>query len=304
MIERVTLERTTYAAPPSRFEAGTPPIAEVIGLGAAIDYVESVGLGAIAAWEGRAARPRDRAGRRAAGRSAGRHRAGEGGVLSFVLEGMHPHDVGTVLDDDGMAVRAGHHCAQPVMQRFGIPATVRASFAFYNTTDEVDVLVRGVRAGAEGVRLMSSLSELYQNVILEHNRSPRNYRVMEDADRQAEGNNPLCGDQLTVWLKVEGDVIGDVELSGARLRHLPGVGLTDDCRGKGQVAWRRRSGCSSDSTAWSPARSEAGESETLGKLAVFSGVSGYPTRVKCASLPWHTLKAAMLDESKTEGPEL
>ena len=144
MIERVTLERTTWAAPPARFEAGTPPIAEVIGLAAAIDYVESVGLGAIGTWEsGLLARATELIGALPGVRLVGTARE-KAGVLSFVLEGIHPHDVGTVLDDEGVAVRAGHHCAQPVMQRFGIPATVRASFAFYNTPDEIDVLVRGV----------------------------------------------------------------------------------------------------------------------------------------------------------------
>jgi cysteine desulfurase/selenocysteine lyase len=144
MIERVTLERTTWAEPPARFEAGTPPIAEVIGLAAAIDYVESVGLGAIGTWEGELlARATELIGALPGVRLVGTARQ-KAAVLSFVLEGIHPHDVGTVLDDGGVAVRAGHHCAQPVMQRFGIPATVRASFAFYNTTDEIEVLVRGV----------------------------------------------------------------------------------------------------------------------------------------------------------------
>jgi cysteine desulfurase/selenocysteine lyase len=144
MIERVTLERTTWAEPPARFEAGTPPIAEVIGLAAAIDYVESVGLGAIGKWESELlARATELIGALPGVRLVGTARE-KAGVLSFVLEGIHPHDVGTVLDDDGVAVRAGHHCAQPVMQRFGIPATVRASFAFYNTADEIEVLVRGV----------------------------------------------------------------------------------------------------------------------------------------------------------------
>jgi cysteine desulfurase/selenocysteine lyase len=144
MIASVTLERSTYAAPPARFEAGTPPIAEVIGLGAAIDYVERVGLAAIGAWEAELlAHATERVGRLPGVRLVGTaaHRAG---VLSFVVEGVHPHDVGAVLDDEGIAVRAGHHCAQPVMQRFGLPATVRASFAFYNTLDEVDALVRGL----------------------------------------------------------------------------------------------------------------------------------------------------------------
>jgi cysteine desulfurase/selenocysteine lyase len=144
MIERVTLERSTWAPPPARFEAGTPPIAEVIGLAAAIDYVETVGRDAIARWEGELlGRATDLVGALPGVRLIGTARE-KAGVLSFVLEGVHPHDVGTVLDDEGVAVRAGHHCAQPVMQRFGIPATVRASFAFYNTSNEIDELVRGV----------------------------------------------------------------------------------------------------------------------------------------------------------------
>jgi cysteine desulfurase/selenocysteine lyase len=144
MIERVTLERSTWAPPPARFEAGTPPIAEVIGLAAAIDYVEMVGRDAIARWEGELlARATDLVGALPGVRLIGTARE-KAGVLSFVMEGIHPHDVGTVLDDEGVAVRAGHHCAQPVMQRFGIPATVRASFAFYNTPSEIDELVRGV----------------------------------------------------------------------------------------------------------------------------------------------------------------
>jgi cysteine desulfurase/selenocysteine lyase len=148
MIERVTLERSTWAPPPARFEAGTPPIAEIIGLAAAIDYVETVGLEAIGEWEGQLLdRATERIGTIPGVQLVGTARK-KAGVLSFVLEGVHPHDVGTVLDDEGVAVRTGHHCAQPVMQRFGLPATVRASFAFYNTLDEIEVLARGVeRAG-------------------------------------------------------------------------------------------------------------------------------------------------------------
>ncbi len=144
MIETVTLERSTYALPPARFEAGTPMIAQVMGLGAALEYVEGVGRVAIGAWEeellGYATeRVRDLPGIRLVGTA--REKAS---ILSFVVDGVHPHDVGAVLDDDGIAIRAGHHCAQPVMQRFGLPATARASFAFYNTRDEVDALVRGL----------------------------------------------------------------------------------------------------------------------------------------------------------------
>jgi cysteine desulfurase / selenocysteine lyase len=145
MIETVTLERTTFAAPPARFEAGTPMIAEVIGLGAALDYVRTVGQAAIGAWEEElltyaTERVRELEGVRIIGTARAK-----ASVLSFVMEGVHPHDVGAVLDDDGIAIRAGHHCAQPVMQRFGVPATARASFAFYNTREEIDALVRGIR---------------------------------------------------------------------------------------------------------------------------------------------------------------
>jgi cysteine desulfurase/selenocysteine lyase len=144
MIETVTLQRSTYAAPPARFEAGTPAIAQAIGLGAAIQYLRGVGLPAIRAWEAElldyaTERVRSIAGVRLIGTPRDRV-----GVLSFLLDGVHPHDLGTVLDDEGIALRAGHHCAQPVMQRFGVPATARASFAFYNTRDEVDALVGGI----------------------------------------------------------------------------------------------------------------------------------------------------------------
>jgi cysteine desulfurase/selenocysteine lyase len=145
MIDTVTLERSTWAEPPAKFEAGTPMIAQVIGLGAALEYVETVGRGAIGAWEEELlAYATERVGEVEGVRLVGTARE-KASVLSFVVDGVHPHDVGTVLDDDGIAIRAGHHCAQPVMQRLGLPATARASFAFYNTRAEVDALVRGLR---------------------------------------------------------------------------------------------------------------------------------------------------------------
>ena len=144
MIRSVTFEKTEYNDPPYKFEAGTPNIAGAIGLGAAIDYVESVGLAEITAHEGEllchatgalAAIP----GVRIVGSS--RQKAA---VISFVVEGVHAHDVATILDREGIAVRAGHHCAQPVMERFGLAATARASFAMYNTIEEVDALARAI----------------------------------------------------------------------------------------------------------------------------------------------------------------
>jgi cysteine desulfurase/selenocysteine lyase len=144
MIRAVSFEKTTYNTIPYKFEAGTPHIAGGIGLGAAIDYVNGIGLDRIAAYEHELleyATHRVEAipGVRVIGTA--REKAG---VLSFVMDVAHPHDVGTILDREGIAVRAGHHCAMPVMERFGIAGTTRASFAFYNTMDEVDALVRGI----------------------------------------------------------------------------------------------------------------------------------------------------------------
>jgi len=145
MISSVTFEKTVYNKVPHKFEAGTPDIAGVIGLGAAIAYISSLGMDAIAADEHElllygTQKLSAIAGLRIVGTA--REKAA---VLSFVMDGIHPHDVGTILDQEGIAVRTGHHCAQPVMDRFGIPATVRASFALYNTTQEIDALTQGIQ---------------------------------------------------------------------------------------------------------------------------------------------------------------
>jgi cysteine desulfurase/selenocysteine lyase len=144
MIASVTFEKTTYNRLPFRFEAGTPDIAGVVGLGAAIDYLTEIGLDAISAYEEElldygTERLHSVPGLRIIGEA--RHKAS---VLSFVLDGVHPHDIGTILDQEGIAVRTGHHCAQPVMDRFNVPATARASLALYNTREEIDRLVAGL----------------------------------------------------------------------------------------------------------------------------------------------------------------
>jgi cysteine desulfurase/selenocysteine lyase len=144
MIASVTFEKTTYNVVPHKFEAGTPHISGAIGLGAAIDYLDGLGLAAVAAHEESLLRQATEALSRIPGlRIIGTARE-KASVLSFVLDDIHPHDIGTVLDQEGIAVRTGHHCTQPVMERFGVPATARASFAFYNTVEEADALVAGL----------------------------------------------------------------------------------------------------------------------------------------------------------------
>ncbi|MFY9573316.1 MAG: cysteine desulfurase [Blastocatellia bacterium] len=144
MIASVTFEKTTYNTLPYKFEAGTPNIAGTIGLGAAIDYVNQVGLERIARYEHELLEY----GTQALSQIPGMRLIGtakeKAGVLGFVLEGVHPHDVGTILDREGIAIRTGHHCAMPVMERFGVAATARASLGFYNTREEIDALVAGI----------------------------------------------------------------------------------------------------------------------------------------------------------------
>jgi cysteine desulfurase/selenocysteine lyase len=144
MIKTVTFEKTTYAELPNKMEAGTPAIASQIGLGAAIDYLDSIGREQAAVYEAELLRyATERVSSIEGVRIIGTAK-NKASVLSFVIDGIHPHDIGTILDQEGIAVRAGHHCAQPVMQRFNLPATARASFAFYNTKAEIDVLAQTI----------------------------------------------------------------------------------------------------------------------------------------------------------------
>jgi cysteine desulfurase / selenocysteine lyase len=144
MISSVTFEKTTYNNLPHKFEAGTPDISGVIGLGAALEYMNRLGLDNIAAHEHDLLADATRAlGEIPGVRLIGTARE-KAGVLSFVMEGIHPHDIGTILDQEGIAIRTGHHCAQPLMERFGVPATARASFGMYNTQGEVLALLKGL----------------------------------------------------------------------------------------------------------------------------------------------------------------
>ncbi|MEV0565574.1 cysteine desulfurase [Dactylosporangium sp. NPDC050588] len=146
MIETVAMTGSTFMPPPARFEAGTPPIAEAVGLGAAVDYLSAVGMDAIQAYEKQlTAYALDALTATPDVRIIGPTTTEErGATISFTVDGVHPHDVGQILDDEGVQVRVGHHCARPTCVRFGVPATTRASFYLYTTTNEIDALVRGL----------------------------------------------------------------------------------------------------------------------------------------------------------------
>ena len=228
-------------------------------------------------------------------------------MVSFVLEGVHPHDIGTVLDYEGVAIRTGHHCAQPVMDRYCVPATARASFAVYNTRARGRRPGAGPGAGAGAVRDEPSCASCTRRSILDHSRKPRNFGTMPEATRQADGHNPLCGDRATVFVRLDGDRLADVKFQGAgcSISTASASMMTDAVKGKtrggggGPVPAVPRS--SSPATR-RPRREDA--DPTLGKLAVFSGVSEFPVRVKCASLAWHTLKAALDGDARPVSTEV
>lgn len=144
MIESVTFEKTKFAKLPFKFEAGTPAIAEIVGLGPAIDYIQKLGLDSIAQYEHSLLEEATEELSKFESLTLIGQAAQKSAVISFILEGIHPHDIGTILDQEGICIRTGHHCAQPVMQRFVVSATARASFAFYNTREEIQALISGL----------------------------------------------------------------------------------------------------------------------------------------------------------------
>jgi len=150
MILTVSFERSTYNALPYKFEAGTPNITGFVGLGAAVDYLEDIDFAAVAAHEHALL---ELASRRVLAEVPGARLIGtapdKASVLSFVVDGIHAHDLGTIVDSEGVAIRTGHHCAMPVMERFGVAATARASFAFYNNQEDVDRLMAGLKKAVE-----------------------------------------------------------------------------------------------------------------------------------------------------------
>jgi cysteine desulfurase/selenocysteine lyase len=149
MILSVSFDKTIYNELPYKFEAGTPNIAGTIGLGAAIDYMQQLGIEEIAAHEHHLLDIATQQFEQLDGVKIIGTAAEKASVLSFMIDGIHPHDVGTIFDQEGVAIRTGHHCAQPVMEFYGIPATARASFAFYNTEQEIDALVAAVKKTQE-----------------------------------------------------------------------------------------------------------------------------------------------------------
>jgi cysteine desulfurase/selenocysteine lyase len=292
MIASVTFERTTYNAVPYKFEAGTPNIAGAVGAGAAVDYLSQFDMASVAAHEDdlltyATARMLEIPGLRILGEARDKT-----GVLSFLLDGIHAHDIGTILDREGVAIRTGQHCAQPVMDRFGVPATARASFALYNTRDDVDRLIDAVVRAREIFDGSGKGPSVYQDVILDHNRRPRSCHVMKDPTAVSEGENRACGDRVTVFLRLDGDRIADVSFDGplCAIAKASASLMTECVRGR-HIRYVDTLADSLSMVLQGVAASTL--PDQVGGLKVFSTFRDYPSRLTCVMLGWEALQNAL-----------
>lgn len=293
MIKTVSFSETQYNDLPYRFEAGTQNIADAIGLGAAIEYLESIDF------EGAMKHEEELMQYALRNLSAfpSLHVIGNAEkrvpVISFVIDNMHPHDIGSYLDQAGIAIRTGHHCTQPVMSFFNVPATARASFAFYNSFDDVyrflnsidDIIERYNRFGTAG----SDNESTYENTIMRHDKFPKNFRAPLQGCFTLEGFNPLCGDHIVLSVLVKDGLIEDISFQGelCAISKASASMMTESLTGKPVNSAGELSEIFT--SLFDEAEITQERKIQLGELSVFENIKASPARVKCAMLPWQSL---------------
>lgn len=296
MIKLVTFEKTTYNDVPYKFEAGTQNIEGAIGLGAAIDYLNSIAFQAAVRHEHELLYYAESKIRELEGVEIIGQAEKKAPVISLVMEGLHPHDIGTLLDADGIAIRTGHHCTQPVMQFFKVPATARISIAFYNTKEEIDQLVCSLKkimefkqTGSRRNIQSERINEIYQESIMEHDRNPKNFKACFDCNHRDEGFNPFCGDRIELFLNVENNVIRDITFQGelCAISKSSASIMTDML--KGRTLKEAEGMFNRFYNAFSSGNDAKIKTGNLGELAIFSSIQHSPARMKCAYLPWQTM---------------
>lgn len=295
MIESVTRESAKYAELPHKFEAGTVNAAGAIALHAAIKYAQSVGFDTMQerelavtkrAFDGLKELPHVHV--------LGSDRAEEHtGILTFTIDDVHPHDVSEILIADGICVRAGHHCAQPLLNYLGISSATRASFMFYNTEEEADKFVAGIASIRE--RMGYENRSFYNEILTEHNVRPEFKHDLPDADIVLEGVNPSCGDDIFLKLKTDGDTITDgafvgdgCAISQASADIMLGMIVgkkKEEALQMGKIFMKMIKGDASEE-----------EIDSLEEASALRDIAHMPARVKCAVLGWRTLKEALLGE--------
>ena len=294
MIRSVTFEKTEYASPPARFEAGTPAIAGAIGLAAALDYLDGLERAAIERARRGSSSLRHRGAESRSRSSADRHRGAQGGGAVVRRRrrarprcGHDPRPRGHRGARRPPLRPAGHAALPCAGHRAGLPGDLQSPRRDRSAG-------RRSAQGTRGLSLMSDLLALYQEVILDHNKRPRNYGEIAEAEHRAEGNNPLCGDRLIVDVTLDADRVVDVKFrgQGCAISTASASLMTEAIKGKTVDDANALFELFHEMLTGDPSVPAQVSSE-LGKLAVFSGVREFPIRVKCATLPWHTLRAAL-----------
>lgn len=308
MIETVRFEKSTWKPAPYRFEAGTPNIADAIGLGAAIDYIESIGREAIFEHDAKmtqyALEKMSRIpGLKVLGPPAGTPR---GAVISFVLGDAHAHDVVTMADDHGLALRGGHHCTQPLMHKLGLVSTARASFYFYNTLAEVDRMVEILTAATQpsGTAALSlPLGEIYEVVVSDHAKRPRNFgELAGEGVVHVHGDNPSCGDTIDLHVQFGPEKVENLKFtgSGCTVCMTSASLMTLKLKGKPRAEAERLMHLFHDQVSGSANEGTGPGPRELGDLNVLGGVRQFPQRVKCAMLAWRAFEQALAEANSGE----
>ena len=278
MIREVHTTGAKWNDLPYKFEAGTQNVEGAVGLRAAIDYLESLGMDKVRHHEEDIVAYALEQMQSAPGVTVyGPKKASErGGVVSFNMADVHPHDIASILDEEGVAVRSGHHCAQPLIESLGIAAATRASFYVYNSRDEVDVLMSALSKGEEDILYMSS--DIYRELILDYYRNPRNFGKLDPHDIDSRDSNPLCGDEVEIQIKVSPDnKIEDIRFygKGCAISLASASMLTELAKGK-PLEWAK----------------ELSKDDILKML----GTSDLgPARIKCALLSMKVLKTGVYE---------
>jgi len=309
MIVSVRYEGSTWKQPPYRFEAGTPNIAGAIAMGAAVDYIESIGRERIFDHDYQLAqyaqeRLQKIPGLRVLGPPLGGAR---GGVVSFVIDGVHAHDIVTLADQHGLALRGGHHCTQPLMEKLGLESSARASFYFYNTRAEVDRMVEILSKKETGdhATFTLPLGELYETVVTDHATRPRNIGTLGEGAVHVHGDNPSCGDTIDLHVQFSPEKVENIKFTGkgCTVCMTSASLMTLKLKGKERAEAKRLMRLFHDQVAAAP-ETEAGPGpRELGDLNVLGGVRKFPQRVKCAMLAWRAFEQALKEatEGETEG---
>lgn len=289
MIREVTFEQSSWNDLPWKFEAGTPNMAGAAGLMAAVEYLQELGMEKVEA-HGRELTKYalDKLSAIPGVTIIGPTLENRGSVISFTIEGMHPHDVSELLDTENIAVRGGHHCAMPLFSRLGIDGSIRASFYFYNSKEDVDALAGGIKKIAEKTKTeisainrneinsgdLTEEQEIYKENVIDHYKFPRNKKEMQEYTIKRRELNPLCGDQITAFIKIENNAITDISFtgSGCAISQASASMLTEKIKGV-----------------------SVEEAKKIDQKEIFSllGIPISHTRTKCALLSLKTLHHAL-----------